>query len=353
MTLWNVDDVARAREDIDVISDRSTVWTRTDGLDSFASLCCKEPHIELLSDPESISLNQRVGGYGPVVVVEVIAGSDVVLHCGELCSAYRVSVLRSGRIESVHRGASFIGGPGSAAVYRPEGDAGSRWAAGTRLLGVKIDRNIVEDALSDALGRQLTSQIDFTPSMSIESDAGRSWINMLSLFADQLFRPDSVLDHPLVGLPFVDSLVRGFLLAADHLHRDALTNDGQLAAPRVIRAAVEIIEAEAHLPLTVSVIASRSHASVRSLQQGFRRHLNMSPMAYLREVRLRRAHQDLLEADPTTTSVATIAYQWGFTNLGRFAAAHTSRYDEPPATTLRRRVFRRTAAKLSCTGSHP
>ena len=141
-----------------MISDRSTVWTRTDGLDSFASLCCKEPHIELLSDPESISLNQRVGGYGPVVVVEVIAGSDVVLHCGELCSAYRVSVLRSGRIESVHRGASFIGGPGSAAVYRPEGDAGSRWDAGSRLVCLKIDRRAVDDALSDAVGRPVTSQ---------------------------------------------------------------------------------------------------------------------------------------------------------------------------------------------------
>ncbi len=336
-----------------MIADQSAAWTRTDGLDNFASLCCKEPHIELLSDPESIALTQRVGGYGPVVVVEVIAGSDVVLHCGELCSAYRVSVLRSGRIESMHRGSSFVVGPGSAAVYRPVGDASSRWAAGTRLLGVKIDRTIVEDALSDALGRQLTSQIDFTSSMSIEAGAGRSWTNMLSLFADQLFRPDSVLDHPLVGLPFVDSLVRGFLLAADHLHRDALSNDEQLVAPRVVRAAVEIIEAEAHLPLTVSSIALRSHASVRSLQQGFRRHLDTSPMAYLRDVRLRRAHENLLEADPTTTSVASIAYQWGFTNLGRFAAAHTARYDEPPAATLRRRAFRRSRANVSCIASRP
>ena len=131
----------------------------------------------------------------------------------------RVSVLKSGRIESVHRGASFIGGPGSAAVYR-QGDAGSRWAAGTRLLGVKIDRNIVDDALSDALGRQVTSRIDITRPSSIDSGAARGWINMLPLFADQLFRPDSLLDQPLVGLPFVDSLVRGFLLAADLPHRE-------------------------------------------------------------------------------------------------------------------------------------
>ena len=335
------------------MTDQSAVWTTTSGLDGFASLCCKKPHIELLSDPESTSLTQRVGGYGPVVVAEVIVGSDVVMHCGELCSAYRVSVLRSGRVESVHRGSSLISGPGTAAVYQPEGDAGSRWAAGSRLLGVKIDRNVVEDALSDALGRQLTSQIDFTTSMSIEAGAGRSWINMLSLFAEHLFRPDSVLDHPLVGLPFVDSLVYGLLLAADNPHRSAIAGENREISPRAVRAAVEIIEQEAHLPLTVSSIAARSHASVRSLQQGFRRHLDTTPMAYLRDVRLRRAHQSLLEADPSTTSVASIAYQWGFTNLGRFAAAHTARYDEPPAATLRRRAFRRSQANVSSTALRP
>lgn len=72
-------------------------------------------------------------------------------------------------------------------------------------------------------------------------------------------------------------------------------------------------------PLTVSSIASRSFVSVRSLQQGFRRHLGTSPMAYLRAVRLRRAHQTLLESDPSTVSVAAVAYRWGFSNLGRFA----------------------------------
>ncbi len=47
--------------------------------------------------------------------------------------------------------------------------------------------------------------------------------------------------------------------------------------------------------------------------------------------------------------VRSVAYHWGFTNLGRFAAAHTARYDEPPAATLRRRAFRRSQANLSCT----
>jgi hypothetical protein len=38
----------------------SAVWTTANGLDGFASLCCQEPHIDLLSDPQSFSLTQRV-----------------------------------------------------------------------------------------------------------------------------------------------------------------------------------------------------------------------------------------------------------------------------------------------------
>jgi transcriptional regulator GlxA family with amidase domain len=74
---------------------------------------------------------------------------------------------------------------------------------------------------------------------------------------------------------------------------------------------------------------------VRTLQQGFQRHLGMSPMAYLRLVRLRGAHRDLRTADPCHSSVALIAHGWGFTHLGRFAAAHKSMYGQTPQEALR------------------
>jgi AraC-like DNA-binding protein len=331
-------------------ADATAAWTTGKGPEGFVYLRNQEPNIELLSNPETFSVTQRIGVYGPVVVAEIGNHTDMEIHCGSLRSTYRVNVLRSGRVRSVHRGSSLDVGPGAAVLYQPEGDASSRWVAGSRLLSVQIDRGVVEDALSDTLGRQLTSQIDFTSSMSIGAATAHSWINMLSLFAEQVFRVDSVLNQPMVGLPYVDSLVHGLLLAADHPYRSVVTGETQMISPRTIRTAVEIIEDEAYLPLTVSSIALRCHVSVRSLQQDFRRYLGTSPMAYMREVRLRRAHQSLLESDPSVTSVASVAYHWGFTNLGRFAAAHTARYDEPPAATLRRRAARRTQSNIRRTG---
>jgi AraC-like DNA-binding protein len=63
---------------------------------------------------------------------------------------------------------------------------------------------------------------------------------------------------------------------------------------------MDIIEAGPHLPLTTSTLAKQCHVGVRTLQEGFQRHLSMSPMAYVRVVRLRRAHRDLRSAHPPT-----------------------------------------------------
>lgn len=309
-------------------------------LDDFAILCCREPHLTLRSNPDSFSLGQRAGRVGPVTLSELVVRTDVSLDCGDRCSGYRVNVLQSGRSESTHRGSSQRAGRGTVAVFQPEGRTAARWTAGSRMLGVKLDRNAVDDALSDALGRQVTSQVDFAPYLTTTTPAGRGWVSMLLLLYEQLARPDSLFNQPLVGLPFADSLIRGFLLATDHPDREALAADAPRPAPRAIRAALEIMDAEAHLPLTVSALAARTHVSVRSLQQGFRSHLDVSPMAYLREVRLRRAHQMLLDSDPSSVTVSSVACHWGFTNPGRFAAAHTRRYGESPSETLRRKAFR-------------
>src|SRR5262245_35153479 len=100
------------------------------GIEGFAALSNHEPYVELLSDPETFSVTQRVGEYGPVVVAEIDTDTDMDIYCGSLRSTYRVNVPFSGHFESTHRGSSLVVGPGTAALYRPEGDASSRWAAG-------------------------------------------------------------------------------------------------------------------------------------------------------------------------------------------------------------------------------
>jgi AraC-like DNA-binding protein len=282
-------------------------------------------------------LTQCVAVLGPITVLDLEFGADTWIRCGEERPYYQVNVLSTGRMDFVHRGSAVASAPGLATVVLPHGElAIPRWRAGTRFLAFRVDRVVVEDALSDALGRELAAQIDFKPAMAIIDGAARTWLQMFSVLTQDLFRPDGVLTQPLVATPYVENLIRILLLAADHPHRSELATQTKFVVPQVIRPAVHLIEAEPHLPLTVGELARRCHISTRALQQGFVRHMGMSPMTYLRRVRLRRAHQELLAADPSVATVAGIARRWGFTNSGRFAAAHIARYGETPADTLRR-----------------
>jgi AraC-like DNA-binding protein len=296
-----------------------------------------QQELRILRNPESFSLEQRIGKLGPVTVGEIAFGADVRLECGELHNSYHVNIPLTGHIESEHRGARVTADSEHATVYQPEMyTVLPYWSAQTRLLCVKIDRSVVDDALRDAIGNTATGQINFGHTMQIRSGSGRDWAHLVRMFYGRISQPESILSQPLVGLPFIDCLVRGLLVAADHPYRSAVIRPAGPTRSRLVKTAIEIIEAEARLPLTVSSIAARSRGSVRALQQAFRHELETTPMAYLREVRLRRAHRALVKADPSITTVSSIAYEWGFANLGRFAETHATRYGELPGVTLRR-----------------
>jgi AraC-like DNA-binding protein len=287
---------------------------------------------------EPFSLHQCVGLVGPVTVLDLEFGVDTWIRCGDERQYYQVNVLAAGQMDFRHRGSAVASVPGLATVVLPQGElAIPRWRAGTRFLAFRLQRAVVEDALSEALGREVVAQIDFNPALPTTSGPARTWLHMFSVLTQELFRPDGALTQPLVATPYVESLIKALLIAADHPHRRELVARAKFVAPLTIRPAVDTIEAEPHRPYTVAELARLCHTSTRALQQGFDRHLGMSPMTYLRRVRLRHAHQELLAADPTAATVAAIAKRWGFTNPGRFAAAHAARYGETPAETLRRR----------------
>ena len=101
--------------------------------------------------------------------------------------------------------------------------------------------------------------------------------------------------------------------------------------------AVAFIEERASDDISVADIAAAAFVTIRAVQLAFRRYLGTTPMRYLRQVRLERAHGQLLSADPDRTSVTAVAADWRFTNASRFTACYRAAYGISPVQTLRRR----------------
>jgi transcriptional regulator GlxA family with amidase domain len=72
------------------------------------------------------------------------------------------------------------------------------------------------------------------------------------------------------------------------------------------------------------------------VQLAFRRHLDTTPTAYLRQVRLDAARIELLAAAPEDrVTVTEVAYRWGFCSPSRFAERYRAAFGTTPSETLR------------------
>ncbi|GAA4688139.1 hypothetical protein GCM10023215_25040 [Pseudonocardia yuanmonensis] len=152
---------------------------------------------------------------------------------------------------------------------------------------------------------------------------------------------DSVMAVPDVAQePLVVSTASQYL-AACVLHTFPTTAvatpssvDRHDASPSAVRRAVAFIDADPDLALTLTDIARAACVTPRALQLAFRRHLDTTPMRYLRRVRLDHAREELRTATADDgRTVAGVAARWGFTH-SRFTQQYRAAYGELPSRTL-------------------
>lgn len=115
---------------------------------------------------------------------------------------------------------------------------------------------------------------------------------------------------------------------------DPTVEDRHDAHPVTLRRAVSFIDDNARNDISPADIAAAAHVTIRALQLAFRRHLDCTPTAYLRRVRLEHARRELLAADPRDETVTAVAYRWGFSSHSRFTAYYRQAYGVAPTTAL-------------------
>ena len=128
----------------------------------------------------------------------------------------------------------------------------------------------------------------------------------------------------------VEDVASNFVLAAVPDGADA----GCVARPRIVKRVLDELHADPARAWTAADMAETAGVSVRRLQEGFQQYVGASPSECLLDIRLDRVRADLLAAAPQQT-VTDIAFRWGFTHTGRFAAAYRGKYGVTPSSDLR------------------
>jgi AraC-like DNA-binding protein len=204
-----------------------------------------------------------------------------------------------------------------------------------------LDRRKIAAYCAKLLGREAVGEVEFDSHFNLDSLNGRSWMRLLNYVAAELSAPHSLIrDIPAARQQLEQMAITGFLLAHTHNYSDALLRPQSAAAPFYVRRAEAYIEAHFSDPLSLADIAAHAAVSARSLQNGFQSFRGMTPMAFLRSVRLQRAQMALLRADPAYATVTEIALSCGFTHLGEFGALYRRAFGETPKQTLSKVIYR-------------
>ncbi len=272
-----------------------------------------------------------------VTLAHLDYGTETTVHVGALPGDFLILVPASGHAV-VSFGSEHIESSPILAVLPPPGSP-MTIACGPHTAHVllRIDRRALEAHLARLLGHRLDQALRFDPRLDLSASVASRWNFAVQMFHAELFDPDSLL-HSGIGIgPLEEFLMSALLYSQPSNHWDELHGLTTRPTHPAVRAARNHIAANLRQVITLSDLADSAGVSVRTLQAAFQADLDTTPMAFVRQQRLERVRATLADASasarPTVGSVAT---DWGFTHLGRFAAAYRERFGESPSETLRR-----------------
>ncbi|MFI5891694.1 AraC family transcriptional regulator [Actinoplanes sp. NPDC051513] len=317
------------------------VALRTSDVDEARAFCRKlfygPLQVNPVGDLSGFAFAGEVVMLGPITVGEISYGADVRVNIADLETSYHVLAPLTGSLRSRHRGTVVLADSTRAAVYRPVGDIDLEWPGDTRLLSVKVERAAFERELDAALDQQIVSPLLLGESFDLADGPGRTWSALVRLLHNELCAEDGLAASPRMAARWRDMVVSGLALTVEHPYGDEPAGLQGPRRPRTVKRTLDAMHAEPWRQFTAGDLAAIAGVGVRVLQEAFRQHVGVSPLAYLRRLRLDGVHAELSKSDPWQVNVSEVAYRWGFTHLGRFAGAYRARFGVSPSQTLRER----------------
>ncbi|SFL39629.1 AraC family transcriptional regulator [Geodermatophilus ruber] len=254
---------------------------------------------------------------------------------GAMGPCYHLNLLHRGAVRS-WRGRDEVDQSrrGQGVVFTPGEGWRMSWGGDCAQVAVRIDQQALQSHFERTVGRPSGGPIAFRFALA-ESPAVRSFVSLLGSLVTELdTTAGSWLSSRLMVAQVEDFVMSGLLAAQPHNLSDVLTAPPGPSRPRHVRRAMDLMAERPDDPLTTTDLAAAAGVSVRTLQAAFHSHVGMSPMEFLRDVRLERVHRELADAGGGTT-VTAVALRWGFGHLGRFAVAYRRKYGCSPSDTLR------------------
>ncbi|PZU56561.1 MAG: AraC family transcriptional regulator [Sphingobium sp.] len=294
------------------------------------------PHRMDMDDPKQMTAKLRCFEVAPAHIVDIQYGTDVWIDPGELESHFLIHAALQGvsavwaggvecemRTDNVH-----ISSPGAAMKIHMTPEC--------RHLTVRIAAATFEDYLARVMNIPVNRPVVFYPEQEKGQDLPVVWRNLVRHLVDQIVTAPTLMANSRTQRQYAVTMVEMLLSNYRNSYSDQIALYGNDISPWHVRKARDIIHDSFDDAVSVTDLARRVGVSVRSLQNGFRQFLGMTPVEYVRRHRLEKLHRALMEGDPDS-SVTELMLECGIMNFGRYAQYYRQQYGCRPSETLRNR----------------
>ncbi|WP_426575502.1 AraC family transcriptional regulator (plasmid) [Xenorhabdus stockiae] len=292
-----------------------------------------KPHqLNILGNSRKLDSRMYYIPFGDFSISRLHYGANVEITPGALDSFFLIQMPLSG-CASIESGGQYIDStPNLASVLSPDQHTAMRWNADNDQFMVRISRSLLERTLVGQLGHPLEQPLIFE--LGFEWQRCQTWRCLMLYLLECTVQVPDLLQYKLITTQIEQLLSVTLLSAHQHNYSGDPANHRGSIRPRHVRRVQEYLQAHAHEPITAEQLAQVAGVSLRSLYSGFREFLDISPMQYLRNLRLEHVRTELLAGE--ASNVTGVALRWGFAHMGRFSAEYKARYGETPSESLRR-----------------
>lgn len=292
-----------------------------------------KPHdLHIHGDSQQLNSRMHHMAFGGVSLNRLKYGADVDIEPGRLDDFYLIQMPLAGHAHIASGGQQVESDPDVASVISPTESTVMRWSADCDQLMVRIDRQLVERAVSARTGRGEPEAVRFQLAFPWRDCA--PWRCLLFYLNDCANHPFDAVQYRLMVAQIEQLVVSTLVAAQPHNLGDVKPARCTAVLPRHVRRVQDYLREHASEPINADQLALIAGVSLRSLYAGFHDYCGVSPLQYLRNLRLDGARQSLL--NEPDSHIASVAMRWGFGHLGRFSIEYKQRFGESPSQSVRR-----------------
>jgi AraC-like DNA-binding protein len=320
----------------DVLRGRPTVATTDvdDAHQKIAQLFCGH---DLVPQARATSVDMKLRSLhrGDVGIDYLDYGAEVRISPQGLENFHLVQIPLAGHAHMDVGSFAVESSPRTASVPPIDRPFSMTWDRGTPHLIVYVRRLALASVAEQLYGGSPHDGVKLGYAMDLTGSAGRAFLRSVVELHDDMISQTSNTAPVFVQRLLVDTMLSRLLMA---MHNTAakeveLNPDSE---SRLIRQFRDLLERHASEELAIPDIAENLGVSVRTLQLALRSEVGATPSELLRRVRLDRAREMLLAAEPGQETIISIAERCGFSHQGRFSALYLDTFGELPSESLRR-----------------